>query len=174
MYVYKQCFFAVLPLLHYSQVRGDSAALDRGETINFDTYQNTIGLALSRVLTKFNWVTLRTTADERVTEVGRGAGRGGESRREAATKNIQSLISLLSWQLATLWDTVQRVRRVIHEHYLLILVHIHGKLRIRVCVQHTNSTRSIPAMAYKQDMYVYTCTLYYTYRGVYIHGNTCV
>lgn len=59
------------------------------------------------IVAKFNWATLKAAAGER--EVGTGLGREGSSRREAVTKNIQSLISLLSWQLATLWDTAQRV-----------------------------------------------------------------
>ena len=79
-------------------MRGDSCSLDRGEIVLFDSYQNTVGWALMIIVAKFNWATLKAAA-----------GREGSSRREAATKNIQSLISLLSWQLATLWDTAQRV-----------------------------------------------------------------
>ena len=97
-------------------MRGDSASLDKVETIKFDTYQNTVGLALTRILNKLNWVTLKmTTAAGDSGGGGGGGGVGGRGRRgreggkEAAIKSVQSLISLLSWQLATLWDTVQRV-----------------------------------------------------------------
>ena len=100
-------------------MRSDSATLDRGETVNFDTHENVTGLALTRVLTKFNWTSLKASTGNRETGVsvgvgGRGGemevgGTGGKSQRETASKNLQLLISLLSWQLATLWDTVQRV-----------------------------------------------------------------
>ena len=75
----------------------------------FDSYQNTVGWALMIIVAKFNWGALMTAAGER--EAGPRVGREGASRREAVTKNIQSLISLLSWQLATLWDTAQRVNK---------------------------------------------------------------
>ena len=62
-------------------MRGDSTTLDRPETVIFDSYQNTVGLALNHVLTKFNWSSLRSCLPgERVgggTE-GRGEGRGQE------------------------------------------------------------------------------------------------
>ena len=99
-------------ILCWLQVRSDSATLDKGETLVFDSYQNSVGLALTRVLAKFNWVTLKTSAGggERGTGMAAARGKGAKSQREVAMKNVQSLISLLSWQLATLWDTVQRVR----------------------------------------------------------------
>ena len=81
-------------------MRGDSTTLDKSETVTFDSYQNTVGQALTHVLSKFNWGPLRTSV------VGEGVGgRGGER----GGKTLQPLISVLSWQLATLWDTVQRV-----------------------------------------------------------------
>ena len=100
-------------------MRGDSATLDKGETINFDTYQNTVGLALTHVLTKFNWSPLKASEREEswgregVLEVGQGWRGSAKSKREMSAKNLQSLVSLLSWQLATLWDTVQRVSTLV-------------------------------------------------------------
>ena len=91
------------------QVRGNSATLDKAETICFDSYQNTVGQALTHTLSNFNWIHLRSSV-QREGVGGRGAGeRGGKGGRENAVKTIQPLISVLSWQLATLWDTVQRV-----------------------------------------------------------------
>ena len=86
------------------QVRGDSTSLDRGETVTFDGYQNTVGLALSHILTKFSWTHLR--------EAQEGRGGGGKTL-------LQPLISVLSWQLATVWDTVQRVRQTV---FLVLLL----------------------------------------------------
>ncbi|CAI7994293.1 Telomere-associated protein RIF1 [Geodia barretti] len=85
-------------------VRGSSTTLDKSETVNFDWYQNTVGQALTHVLTKFNWTHLRSSVPGEGVG-GRGGGKGG---REGGVKTVQPLISVLSWQLATLWDTVQR------------------------------------------------------------------
>ena len=62
-------------ILCWLQVRSDSATLEKGETLVFDTYQNSVGLALTRVLAKFNWVTLKTSAGGG--ERGEGGGYGG-------------------------------------------------------------------------------------------------
>ena len=86
-------------------MRGSSTTLDKSETVNFDWYQNTVGQALTHVLTKFNWSHLRSSVPGEGVG-GRGGGKGG---REGGVKTVQPLISVLSWQLATLWDTVQRV-----------------------------------------------------------------
>ena len=86
------------------QVRVDSGHLDKGEIVKFDIYQNAVSLALLRVLNKLNWGRLKSGAEEGSAEEG-----GRERGREAGTGSIQSLIRLLSWQLATMGDTVQRV-----------------------------------------------------------------
>ena len=89
-------------------MRGNSTTLDKSETVNFDWYQNTVGQALTHVLTKFNWIHLRNSVPGEGVG-GRGGERGGKGGREGGVKTVQPLISVLSWQLATLWDTVQRV-----------------------------------------------------------------
>ena len=97
-------------------MRGSSTTLDKSETVNFDWYQNTVGQALTHVLTKFNWTHLRSSVPGEGL-VGRGGvkggreggGGGGRGGGGGGVKTVQPLISVLSWQLATLWDTVQRV-----------------------------------------------------------------
>lgn len=74
-------------------------------------YQNAVALALLRILHRLNWGRLKKSAEE-----GGEGGGGGSRAKEAAAKSIQCLIGLLSWQLATMWDTVQRVSCSAHVH----------------------------------------------------------
>ena len=80
------------------QAKVDASTLDsRGQVIKFDVYQNAVAMALQCVASKLNWNTMWSTSE------GRGQMRGG------AEKSIQSLMSLLAWQLATFWDNMQKV-----------------------------------------------------------------
>ena len=128
------------------QARVDSGQFDKTEIIKFDMYQNAVALALIRILHRLNWGRLKMSAEE-----GSEGGGGGSRAKEAAAKSIQSLTGLLSWQLATMWDTVQRVSVYMHVHvpasfvytivgllylkweYIGMHVHVYGYMYICTC-----------------------------------------
>lgn len=85
----------------------DASTLEsRGQVIKFDVYQNAVAMALQCVASKLNWGTAMWSTSE-----DRGQMRGGERGRRAVEREkcIQSLMSLLAWQLATFWDNMQKV-----------------------------------------------------------------
>ena len=105
-------------------MRVDSGHLDKGEINQFDMYQNAVSLALLRVLNKLNWGRLKTVGAEGSVEEG-----GGEKGRGTGTGSTQSLIRLLSWQLATMGDTVQRVGRMLE--YTLMSMNFSDLIKTR-------------------------------------------
>ena len=76
------------------QAKVDSVSLERTRLVHFDIYQNAVALALQFVASKLNWSSLASPPQE---------------KGEDGTKSIESLLNLLAWQLATFWDTVQKV-----------------------------------------------------------------
>ena len=66
------------------------------QVLRFDLYQNAVASALSYILSKIKWGTLVAP----VTSKERGGGR---------VKCLETLLSLLAWQLAAFWDTAKKV-----------------------------------------------------------------
>ena len=131
------------------QARVDSGQFDKTEIIKFDMYQNAVALALIRILHRLNWGRLKMSAEE-----GSEGGGGGSRAKEAAAKSIQSLTGLLSWQLATMWDTVQRVS---------VYMHVQCTCTCKFCIYHSGTT------VFEMGMYGYTCTCTCIWVHVYMY-----
>ena len=88
------------------QIKCHNLNQEKGDIVKYDNYLNTVTLALIRILHKLNWASLKTAASPVESS---GGGAEGSRQKAAAAKNIHSSINLLSWQLATFCDIIQKV-----------------------------------------------------------------
>ena len=70
------------------------------QVLRFDLYQNAVASALSYVMSKIKWGTLVAPAT---------GGQSSKERRGGRVKSLETLLSLLAWQLAAFWDTAKKV-----------------------------------------------------------------
>lgn len=82
------------------------------QVLRFDLYQNAIASALSYVVSKIKWGTLVAPATGGQPSKERGSGR---------VKSLETLLSLLAWQLAAFWDTTKKVNPTCTHNYVYIV-----------------------------------------------------
>ena len=72
------------------------------QVLRFDLYQNAVASALSYIVSKIKWGILVAPAT-----VGQpSSSKEGGHRR---VQSLETLLSLLAWQLAAFWDTAKKV-----------------------------------------------------------------
>ena len=77
------------------------------QVLRFDLYQNAVASALSYVVSKIKWGTLVPAMGGRRSKEQGGGGR---------VKSVETLLSLLAWQLAAFWDTAHKVCTFVYQY----------------------------------------------------------
>ena len=70
----------------------------------FDHYQNAVAMALNHVIGRLHWGVFASQQGG-----GGGGGVRGGGGRGGGVRVVETLFGLLSWQLAAIWDTTEKV-----------------------------------------------------------------